>query len=83
MSKSEAKRIEVQYERDIEVQEDDGPMVAALEFERDGEVIDTMKIDPPAGSFTRRMEKITRGVLTQAADDVLIFEIGVDGKRLD
>jgi len=73
MSKSEAKRIE----------EQDGPLVAAMEFERDGEVIDTMKIDPPARSYSRRMEKITKGVLTQAADDILIFEVGVDGKRLD
>ncbi len=61
----------------------DGPLVKAMEFVRDGEIIDTMKIDPPAGSYSRRMEKITRGVLTQAADDVLIYEIGMDGERLD
>lgn len=62
---------------------DDGPKVKALEFERDGEVIDTMKISPPVGSFSRRLEKIMSGILMQAADDVLIFEIGTDGKRLD
>ncbi len=61
----------------------DGPLVAAIEFERDGEVIDTMKIDPPAGSFTRRMEKITKGVLTHMADDLIMYEVGTDGNRLD
>ncbi len=63
--------------------EDDGPLVAAVEFERDGEVVDTMKIDPPAGSFSRRMEKITKGVLTHMADDLIMYEVGTDGKRLD
>lgn len=60
----------------------DGPMVKALEMERDGEVIDTMKIKPPAGTFSGRLEKIMSGILMQAADDIIIFEVGTDGKRL-
>jgi hypothetical protein len=63
-------------------------MVKALEMERkndDGkyEVVHTMKIKPPAGTFSRRLEKIMSGVLMQAADDVIIYEVGTDGKRLD
>ena len=61
---------------------DDGPKVKALEFERDGEVIDTMKIKPPAGTYSRRLEKILTGILMQTADDIMVFEIGTDGKRL-
>ena len=62
---------------------DDGPKVKALEFERDGEVIDTMTIKPPAGTYSPRLQKIMSGILMQAADDILIFEVGTDGKRLD
>ncbi len=51
-------------------------------MERDGEVIHTMKIKPPAGTFSRRLEKIMTGILMQAADDVIIYEVGTDGKRL-
>ncbi len=62
---------------------DDGPMVKALEMVRDGEVIHTMKIKPPVGTFSRRLEKIMRGILMQAADDIIIYEVGTDGKRLE
>lgn len=61
---------------------DYGPLVAALEMERDGEVIDTMTINPPVGTFSSRLERIMRGVLMQLADDLLIFEVGIDGNRL-
>lgn len=62
--------------------EDNGPMVAALEFERDGNVIDTMKIDPPVGTFSLRMEKLMSGILMQADPEVIIYEVGTDGKRI-
>ena len=62
---------------------DDGPLVKALEFERDGKVIDTMKISPPVGTYSTRLERIMSGVLIQAADDILVFEVGTDGKRLE
>ncbi len=62
---------------------DDGPLVKALEFERDGEVIDTMKISPPVGTYSTRLERIMSGVLIQAADDILVFEVGTDGERID
>ncbi len=61
---------------------EDGPLVKALEFEKDGEVIDTMKLSAGIRSFSRRMEKLMSGILMQADPDVIIYEVGTDGKRL-
>jgi len=62
---------------------DNGPLVKALEFEKDGEVIDIMKISPPIGTFSRRMEKLMSGILMQSDPKVIIYEVGTDDKRLD
>lgn len=63
--------------------DDNGPLVGALEFEKDGKVIDIMKISPPVGTFSRRMERLMSGILMQADPEVLIYEVGTDNKRLD
>lgn len=63
--------------------DDNGPLVKALEFEKDGKVIDIMEISPPVGTFSRRMERLMSGILMQADPEVLIYEVGTDNKRLD
>ena len=62
--------------------DDDGRLVTALEFERGGEVVHVMKLKPPVGEFSRRLERVERGILINMADDALFFEIGEDGERL-
>lgn len=66
---------------------DDGALVGSLEIERpddDGryEVVHTMVIDPPVGTLSARLERVMGGILRNAADDVIVFEVGVDGERL-
>ena len=62
--------------------DDDGRLVIALEFERGGELVHTMKLSQPTGEFSRRLERIESGVLINMAEDAIFFEIGEDGKRL-
>ena len=67
---------------------DDGRLVGSLEIERKNDegkyiVVNTITIKPPKGEFSRGLEKIMRGILMQGAEDMLIYEIGTDGTRLD
>ncbi len=62
--------------------DDDERLVAALEIDRGGETVHTMKIDPPVGEYSRRLERVESGLLINMADDAIFFEVGVDGKRL-
>lgn len=49
--------------------------VKALNIVRDGEVIHTVKIQPPIGEFSGKVEKVTRGLLKRVRhDDTMLVE---------
>ena len=56
-------------------------LIKALEVERDGIVISTIKISPPADTLSDRLERVMRGVILKMTDDCIVFEIDTDGKR--
>lgn len=65
----------------------DGELVGSLEIERPDEngqyeVVHTMVIDPPAGTLSSRLERVMGRILRNAAPDVIVFEVGIDGERL-
>lgn len=54
--------------------------VKALNIVRDGEVIHTVKIQPPIGEFSGKVDTVTRGLLGRIRHDETMFveEVYVD-----
>lgn len=51
--------------------------VKALNVVRDGEVIHTVKINPPKGEFSRHVIAVTTGLLRQGSPDDIVEEVYV------
>lgn len=43
-------------------------------FDDDSKPIHSVKLNPPAGEFSRRLEKVQRGVLINMRDDCFLVE---------
>ncbi len=57
-------------------------LVAALEVEIDGEVVHTIKIDPPIEDDSSTLERILMGAMRNARDDAIFCEVDENGERL-